>query len=181
MTPNDYIERYDPQYSGSEAMLYAALQAAQTAAETYLGRGFGTATNVQEVHRGAAQSVCLRHYPVTAVTSIKDENGELPDGSCDLDEEAGILYMRAPHKGNVIVKYSGGAGEEPMDVQLAIGLLTKSMLSSLDNNGQTVASERLGDWQVSYATGTSASAEAGIVALCPAARNLLHPYKVVRV
>lgn len=182
MTTEEYREKYDPAEGLSDAALEALLAAAQSAVEAYLGRGLGLAERTEEHWSETPRRViALRAWPVTAVASVADEGGARSDFI--LLAAQGQLFFHAPAAGMVRVAYTGGLEPVPADVERAMALIVSALGQAQESGGQTIVSERLGDWQATYASSGTASAPAearGLASLSQAAAALLDPYRARR-
>lgn len=180
MTVQEYIAKFDPDFLGNQTVLGTVLTAAQAAVEAYIGRGLGLVTNRLEDARGCRHAILLKYYPTTAVEWVHDRNGNALEHDADL--EKGIVFVRNGDPEKMTVKYSGGLQTVPADIELAMALVVGAMMSSLETGGKQIASERLGDWQQTYAVSGATVSPNGanvvqtISTLSPAAAALLNIY-----
>ena len=156
--------------------LEGLVDAACAMAEEFLNRWI-TRKEYTQVCSGGGLALILKAYPVGSVSEITMEGVPVPGAS--LDEEKGLLYRGFGRAwpsipGGYRVTYCGGLMEIPAPIKQAIALLVAALNNTVANKGQQVASERLSDYQVSYARPADA---AGLEALSLAAAALLRPYR----
>ena len=182
MTTGEYRAKYDPDGTMADEVLEALLAAGESAIETYLGRKLGvmerTETHWSETPR---RVISLRAWPVTTIASVADENGVRSDFI--LLAEQGQLFFHRPIEGVVTVTYTGGLDPIPADIEQAMALIVSSLSQAQESGGQTIVSERLGDWQATYSTSASANGGAAVGSLgtvSQAAMALLDPYRARR-
>ena len=143
------------------------------AVSEYLGPWYEIAERTQVVAGTGSHALILKAYPVTAVCSVTMA-GTVVTG-WRLDEENGILYRDAgwpPLPDGYTVTYTGGR-EIPKSIKLACALTVRSLMDALENSGQKLASEAIGDYRATFAT---ISTE-GLTSICPVAAMLLRPYR----
>lgn len=150
--------------------------AACAMAEEYLNRWIDKKEYTQ-VCSGGGSALTLKAYPVASDTIVKLEGVLVADTS--LDAEKGLLYRGGgrtwpPMPGGYRVTYTGGLSDVPAPVKQAVALLVAALNNTVENKGQQVASERLSDYQVTYARPADAG---GLEALSVAAAALLRPYR----
>lgn len=156
----------------SEEMLEMLIEAASGMVEIKLGRKLALGEYVQRrFHFG--QTVLLEAYPVKHVAAVRLDGTDV-DG-WQLDDAAGILRLPQFCEGLLEVEYEGGLEETPMAIRQACALIALSLNSSMENEGQTVMSERLDGYQMMYYQAKQDSGQAP--ALSPAADALLMPWK----
>lgn len=156
--------------------LTGLLEAASAMAEEYLNRWI-TEKEYTQVCSGGGPALVLKAYPMKYGTVISFE-GAIVSGVV-LDNEKGLLYREDGRTwpsmpGGYHVTYTGGLSEVPAPIKQAIALLVAALNNTVENKGQQVASERLSDYQVSYARPVDA---AGLETLSVAAAALLRPYR----
>lgn len=182
MTALDYRVRYDPECALNDEALEALLSAAESAVETYLGRSIKRKERTEEHWSETPRRVIsLRAWPVTAIASVADESGMRSDYI--LLAGQGQIFLRQPAAGMVTVTYTGGLDPVPADIEQAMALIVSSLSQAQESGGQTIVSERLGDWQATYATSGSASggmAAGSLGSVSMAAMALLDPYRARR-
>ncbi len=182
MTTAEYRERYDPEGTMADEVLEALLAAGESAVEAYLGRKLGVAERTEEHWSETPRRVIsLRAWPVTAIASVADENGTRSDFI--LLAEQGQIFLQRPAAGLVTVTYTGGLDPIPADIEQAMALIVSSLGQAQESSGQTIVSERLGDWQATYATSGAASggvAAGSLGSVSQAAMALLDPYRARR-
>lgn len=158
------------------AMLETLIEAASGLIELRLGRKLALDDYVQR-HFHHGDTALLEAYPVEQVTSVRLDGIELTDWK--LDDEAGILRFPRRVCGQLEVSYRGGFDEIPPAILQACALIALSLRRSVENDGQTLMSERLGDYQMMYYQQQSSSQGAG--AISPVADALLLPYRNRRI
>lgn len=161
--------------AGDEA-LTQALAAASGLIEARLGRKLlkGDYTYSQLLPEGRV--VLLDAWPVTEVRAVKIDGAATERWL--LDAERGIILLDRPPHALVAVEYTGGLDYVPVPIRQAVALTALAIHSSVEHKGQTLMSERLGDYQEMYynaAEGKTISA-----ALSPAAEALIAPWRRVR-
>ena len=150
--------------------------AACAMAEEYLNRWIDKKEYTQ-VCSGGGGALVLKAYPVESVMEVAMDGAPVP--GVFLDADKGLLYRTGgrqwpPLPGGYVVKYTGGLTTIPAPIKQAVAMLVAAMNNTVENKGQQVASERLSDYQVSYARPADA---AGLEALSVAAAALLRPYR----
>ncbi len=156
--------------------LQGLVDAACAMAEEYLSR-WVTVKEYTQVCSGGGGALVLKAYPVESITEVTMDGVVVPGGH--LDKDSGLLYREEgrvwpPMPGGYLVKYTGGLEPVPAPIKQAAALLVAALNNTVENKGQQVASERLSDYQVSYARPEGA---AGLEALSVAAAALLRPYR----
>ena len=150
------------------------VDAASALVESHLNRRL-TKQERSEVYSGGGEALALKAYPVDTVLQVTLD--DVPIETYDLDAETGLLFRRGgwpPMPGGYRVTYVGGLAEIPAPIKQACALLVAALADAADNKGQQIASERLSDYQVSYARPAGA---AGLETLSAAAAALLAPYR----
>lgn len=158
------------------AMLEALIDAASGLIEVKLGRKLALDDYVQRRFL-LGNTALLGAYPVESIASVCLDGVELT--SWKLDDAAGILRFPRRVCGQLEVSYRGGYEEIPAAIMQACALITLSLRRSMENDGQTLMSERLGDYQMMYYQQQSSAQSTG--AISPAAEALLLPYKNRRI
>ena len=149
-------------------------EAASAMVEGHLNRRL-TRQERSEVYSGGGEALALKAYPVDTVLQITLD--DVPIEAHSLDAENGLLFRRGgwpPMPGGYRVTYIGGLSVIPAPIKQACALLVAALADAADNKGQQIASERLSDYQVTYARTAGA---AGLEALSAAASTLLAPYR----
>ncbi len=166
------------QISGADesALFETLIEAASDLIERKLGRRLALGDYVQR-HFHHGDTALLEAYPVERVSSALLDGIELTEWK--LDDEAGILRFPRRICGQLEVRYRGGFAEIPAAIQQACALIALSLRRSVENDGQMLMSERLGDYQMMYYQQQPTSQGAG--AISPAADALLLPYKNRRI
>ena len=158
----------------SQSLMYEALiETASGMIEKRLGRKLemGDHYAARFVH---GRTVLLDAYPVERVDYVGLDGAEL-DG-WTLDAESGILTLPQRVCGRIEVEYRGGFTEIPAAIKQACALMVLSLRRSMENDGQALMSERLGDYQMMYYQQSGAAAS-----ISPVADALLLPWKNRRV
>lgn len=154
--------------------LGALLEAASGVVEIRLGRKLAHGDYaVRRFHSGRV--ALLDAYPVTEVRKVLLDG--VPLTSWQLDQDSGILRMPWHVEGLLEVEYTGGLKKIPMAVKQACAMIVLSLNTSLENDGQTLMSERLDGYQMMYYQ----PEKTGGTTLSPAAEALLLPWKNRRV
>ena len=183
MTATEYKAKYDPGCAIGDDALDALLAAARAAVETYLGRGLQLKRRTEQHWSEEPRRVISLHaWPVTAIESVTDANGARSDYI--LLTARGQILLDRPVSGQVTVTYTGGLEPIPADIEQAEALIVSSLSQAQQNGGQTVVSERLGDWQATYSPSAHAGGGArleGLGGVSMAAMALLDPYRARRV
>lgn len=159
--------------SDQSQMIDALIETATGMIERRLDRKLerGDYTISRFVH---ARTVLLEAYPVEAVHSVRLDGATLVGWT--LDAEAGILTLPQRMCGQLEVAYRGGFAEIPAAIKQACALMVLSLRRSMENDGQALMSERLGDYQMMYYQQQGAAAS-----ISPVADALLLPWKNRRV
>lgn len=159
--------------SEGDGVTQALCDVASEAVAEYLGTWYEIAERTQVVAGTNSHALLLKAYPVTTVISVTMD-GTVVTG-WRLDEENGILYRDAGWPmvaDGYTVTYTGGR-EIPKTVKLACALTVRALMDALDNSGQKLASEAIGDYRATFACiGTE-----GLTSICPVAAMLLRPYR----
>lgn len=155
--------------SDSDAQLTALLDPVSAAMERYAGRAFEAGSFVEE-HMGGEQTLALREFPITAITTVEDlATGETLGSDLYESEDRTGLLTRLPRgaqwaKGRVAqeiplredtpsrrwrVTYNAGGVTE--DVKLAFYDAMKSQMVSQGG----FASEKDGDYSYVKASGST--------------------------
>lgn len=156
-------------------MLEGLLEAASGVAEIKLARKIKLGEYVQQRFI-AGRMALLEAYPVERVDKVTVDGREIADWK--LDAANGILRLPWHIEGLLEVTYTGGMEHVPMAVKQACALIALSLNSAMENEGQTLMSERLGDYQMMY---YQPGAKGQSMSVSPAADALLTPYKNRRV
>ena len=149
-------------------------EAAFAMVESHLNRRL-TKQERTEVYSGGGEALPLKAYPVETFTKVTLDGMEVE--AHGLDADTGLLFRRGgwpPMPGGYRVTYVGGLSVIPAPIKQACALLVAALADAADNKGQQIASERLSDYQVTYARTAGA---AGLEALSAAAAALLAPYR----
>ena len=156
-----------------DGVTQALCDVASEAVSEYLGLWYEIAVRTQVLAGTNSHALLLKAYPVTAVESVTVD-GVVVTG-WRLDEEYGILYRDAgwpPLPEGYTVTYTGGR-EIPQSVKLACALTVRALMDALENSGQKLASEGIGDYRATFTNmGT-----VGLASICPVAAMLLRPYR----
>jgi len=184
--------RQAPQLARLDPTLLGSLVSAASARIERYCRRLLAAEDRTELHDGdGTGNLFLRTFPVVEIDSVTvtdaDGQSETYDGdSLVVNERTGELRF-APDAArlrfpagfqNVVVAYTAGFDPIPADVQEAAVQLCCWLAASLAKD-PTASSERLGDYQVSYAAGgTQLDGQDGLPA---AVRQLLAPYRAMGV
>ncbi len=148
--------------------------AASALVESHLNRRL-TKQERSEVYSGGGVALTLKAYPIDTVLQVTLD--DVPIEAYALDAENGLLFRRQgwpPMPGGYRVTYVGGLAEIPAPIKQACALLVAALADSVESKGQQIASERLSNYQVTYARAAGA---AGLEALSAAAAALLAPYR----
>jgi len=161
--------------------LDALIGAASELIEVYLRRKLRYGEH-EETAWQQGECLWLRGYPVTEVHEIKSGDQEL-DVSVALDKEAGLLRRKDGRPWPLLsegysVRYTGGLETIPKTIQQACLMMVQQLDETAKHGGGVVASERIGDYSVTYAAAGSAGAQAGsgLDAFSPAIEALLRPW-----
>lgn len=154
-------------------MMDALIETATGMIERRLGRKLerGEYSVDRFVH---ARTVLLDAYPVETVRYVRLDGATL-DG-WTLDTESGILTLPNRMCGRLEVEYRGGFTEIPAAIKQACALMVLSLRRSVENDGQALMSERLGDYQMMYYQQAGAA-----TSISPVADALLLPWKNRRI
>lgn len=152
--------------------------AASEVIELYLRRHLESKSRTETIHQ-SGECLRLRGYPVAKVDSVKAGDDEIAD--YQLDAETGLLYRDGGwpmESTGYEVKYTGGLGPPyPSALAQAAMMLAMQMKASAEQGGMSAASERLGDYSITYMSPRGAAGTAsGLDALNPAAAALLRVY-----
>ena len=152
------------------------VDAACAMVEGYVNRWL-TKKQYTQVCSGGGGSLALKAYPVESVAAVTMDGVAVADTV--LDANKGLLYRSGgrqwpPMPGGYLVTYTGGLSETPAPIKQAAALLVAALDDAMQNRGQNVAAERLGDYSVTYA---KAADSVGLEALSAAAAALLRPYR----
>jgi len=130
-----------------------------------------------QVCSGGREIMPLKGYPVETVSAVTLEDapvtGWLLDGAVGLLLRPGYQPWPAV-PGGYRVTYTGGLDPVPQPVKYACAILVAVLADAANNKGQQITSERLSDYQVTYARSDGA---VGLEALSAAAAALLAPYR----
>lgn len=157
--------------TGTDEQLSMLIEAASGLIETRLGRRLEYDDYTQQKF-ASGRTVLLEAWPVEKIRSVT-MNGETVNGWL-LDADHGILMLPDGCCGLLTVKYTGGPEDIPAALKQACALTVLAMSRAIENGGQTLMSERLGDYQMMYYNNPAGSA---IPALSPAAEALIAPYR----
>lgn len=160
----------------SDEHLTLALQAASELIEARLGRKLLKGNYVYSRMLPEGRVVLLEAWPVTEVASVQVDRQET-DG-WELDAERGILLLERPAVKRVTVLYTGGLDAVPEPVKQAVVLTALAIRTSTEHQGQTLMSERLGDYQEMYYNAAEGNQLSAV--LSPAAEALIAPWRRVR-
>lgn len=172
--------------SSQDTRLTQLINAASEMIETFLRRklAYGEHTDLAWQQ---GECLWLRAYPVEKIVSVTAAGDMVDPSLFTVHPDAGLI-RRLDGKpwpdlpGGYTVVYTGGLNEIPVAIKHACVLLMQQIGSALENNGGVVASERLGDYSVTYVNGAaSGSAGGGLDAFSPAVTALLRPYMGRRV
>ena len=192
---SDERAQLNPQVAAAPAATRTAfIKAASAAIVTFCGRPFVSDTVTEYYNGDGSQTLTLRRYPVTTLTTITiiDTDADDTDDDIDGDEfrgwaddaNAGIIrfkpspstdveftYFPAGHE-NVKVAYTAGYADIPEDIQEAC-VQTVAWLLSANERDAGLTAEKLGDYQYTR--------ESSSGLLPPVAKALLARYRNVRV
>lgn len=163
------------------------ISAASELIEVYLRRKLRFAEHTETAWQ-KGECLWLRGYPVQQVIEIMTGDRVL-DVPIVVDKVAGLVRRKDglpwPHlPEGYTVRYLGGLDSVPMTIQNACLMLTQQMDGATANGGGVVQSERIGDYSITYASGSATGAAdggGGLDAFSPAILALLRPYMGRRV
>lgn len=164
--------------SSQDLYLSSLADAASEVIELYLRRHLEKKERTEVLHQ-TGECLRLKGYPVEEVDSIQAAGAEITD--YQIDTESGLLYRAGgwPYEPEGYeVKYTGGMAEPyPAALEQAALMVALQMRAMVSQGGQGAASERIGDYSVTYLAPRGANGTAaGLEALNPAAAALLRPY-----
>ncbi len=152
----------------------ALIGAASELIEAHLRRKLQYREYIETLHQcGACLNV--KAYPVDEITRIEASGIELSGWTCQ--KESGLLFREGGWpllSTGIQVTYTGGYQEYPHPLQQACLLLVMQLQKAAAQEGSLAASERIGDYSISYVTG--AVTATGLASFSPAAAALVHPY-----
>lgn len=162
-----------------DAYLAALADAASEVIELYLRRHLELKERTEVLHQSGA-CLRLRGYPVTDVDTVSAGGAIITD--YQIDAEAGLLYREGGWPAVPLgyeVTYTGGFSTPyPAALQQAALMVALQLKAAASQGGMGMASERLGDYSITYMSPRGAAGTAaGLDALNPAAAALLQPYK----
>ena len=161
-----------------DAYLAALADAASDVIELYLRRHLETVERTETL-RQSGECLRLKGYPVAEVDAVTVAGEEIDD--FQLNADAGLLYREGGWPAESLgyeVTYTGGLGPPyPMALQQAALMVALQLKATAAQGGLAAASERLGDYSITYMSPRGAAGTAaGLDALNPAAAALLRPY-----
>lgn len=165
--------------SSQDPYLSSLADAASEVIELYLRRHLEKKERTEVLHQ-TGECLRLKGYPVEEVDSIQAAGAEITD--YQIDTESGLLYRAGGWPWEPLgyeVTYTGGIGTPyPAALQQAALMMALTLKAASAQGGQAAASERLGDYSITYMTPRGAAGMAnGLDALNPAAACLLRPFK----
>lgn len=164
--------------TSQDASLTALGDAASEVIELYLHRHLDSKERTETLYQWG-ECLRLKGFPVTDIESIKAAGVEITD--YQLDAESGLIYREGGWPREALgyeVTYTGGIGTPcPAAIQQAVLMVALQLKATTGQGGMSAASERLGDYSITYmAPRGAAGTAAGLEALNPAAAALLRPY-----
>lgn len=162
-----------------DATLSAWIEAASWVIETYTHRKFEKKNYVEWFESGL-KSLAVKAYPVESIQYIKLNGVEIDTSKCIVDQENGIIHMKGgfgerygAEGYEVEVSYTGGFTEYPKAAVQACLVLTDRFADSMEQQGQLVQSEKLGDYSITYAKYSVGDDASGLSTFCAAAQILI--------
>lgn len=145
--------------TGDDDFLMKSINDWSDTIETRLGRSIKTQTHTDERHDGGKIAVVLQHIPVTAISSITIDGGEL--GSSDYNYfNSGIVRLVygkvfGGGPGSILVTYTGGFTTVPGDLKRATKQLValEFYLSGHGRKALAKRGESTGEGTVTYERG----------------------------
>lgn len=159
ITLNDLKESLSITDSTQDSLLEGIINRSSQVIETYVGHPIKSATYTQEKYDGAAKIV-LDKWPVTAITSVQYQTGDIgnPDWddvdstsyALERDGDRGILLLQSPIAGEDAyrVTYTAGYTDVPEDIKQACLELCEYTFNMKASGGKK--SETLGEYSVTY-------------------------------
>lgn len=176
LTSLSAVQQYLGLSSGvDEALLSDLIARASAGACSYCGREFAAA-DYYEFHDGeGTEAVLLEQRPVTAVFALSDDGAEIAADEYVVYPEAGIVRLASGTFGHgartVYAGYRAGYETLPGEVEQAVVAWTAELYQSREVGGRPVASERVGDYAVTYEGESTANPSRRV-------RAALEPYRV---
>lgn len=165
--------------TSQDEQLSALISAASEMIEVYLRRKLRKGEHT-DVAWQQGECLWLRAFPVEAVSEVR-AGADLIDIAYVIDKEAGMLRRTDGHPWPIhpegyTVKYTGGLGTIPAPISQACAMLARQLGGSLENGG-VAASERIGDYSITYVQGSvGAGTGCGLDAFSPAISAMLRPW-----
>ncbi len=163
-----------PDLTGSDEALSDLIAAASALIEARLGRRLEKDDYDYRQLLPDGRIVLLPAWPVDEVRAVRADGQAVADWL--LDGPRGVLLLPLTPARLVEVEYTGGVDEIPAATRQAAGLTVLAMSRTVENSGQTLMSERLGDYQEMYYNSESTTTQA----LSPAAEALIAPWRARR-
>jgi len=178
LTSLSAVQRYLGLSSGSDDELLTDLVARVSDRITaYCGRAFPLG-DYYEFHDGDGGDVLLLNQrPVTELSTLSQDGDEIAAEDYVVYPELGMLRLQSGVFGrgarNVYAGYRAGYETIPGDVeQAAIAWIAALYQARGAAGGRAIASERVGDYQVTYDGATAAGVPGDV-------RAMLDPYRVI--
>jgi hypothetical protein len=171
----DYIKAYlaITDTNSDDLLSNQIMPAAQAAIEGYVKQPLEVNTYT-DLMRGPDDYVLqLWHIPIASITSITinpdETNPEVIAGNqLTFDPKRGQVWVnrsnssnthffRSCYIPNILVSYQAGYSTIPDDLQQAYALVCKTLMMQVGHtsDSQTLTSEKIGDWQATYARATA--------------------------
>lgn len=165
--------------SAQDAVLNGLISAASELIEVYLRRKLQYGEHTDKVYQ-SGPCIWLRAYPVETILSIRCGETDI-SMLYSVDENNGLLRAHSewPEGPNgYTITYRGGLKSIPCAIRQACMMLVGQMHDALRSDGKIAASERIGDYSITYQSASQGSAVGcgGLDSFSPAITALLRPY-----
>jgi hypothetical protein len=111
--------------------------------EGFTGRRFQSGSLTENFYNCDNGPLQLRDYPVTEITSIKNNGSSVSTDGFDIHKTAGLIYHYGFLRGlDIVVEYIGGYDEAPYEVKSALMTLTSAYLNGDYGGVETLTAGR---------------------------------------
>ena len=163
--------------ASQDSYLESLAAAASEIVEGYLRRQLESKERTETLHQ-QGECLILRAFPVKTVTYIKAAGVEIT--GYQISPDSGMIRREGGWPRESLgyeIKYTGGMEiPYPKTLQQAALLVALQLRTAAGQGGQGAASERLGDYSITYLAPSGPAGAAGLEALNPAAAALLRPW-----